>query len=75
MWPFSLFRQKIVSLSQITVREELKGESLTFLSAKNLVEIFDMRLTRMETDYLVRLDKLEERIEALENKRKSDEEG
>lgn len=75
MWPFSSIRQKIITLTQLTVREELRGESLTFLSAKNLVEIFDMRLTRMETEYLVRLDALEERIQALENDRKSDEEG
>ena len=65
MWPFSIIKNKIVSLTRTTVKMELEGESITFLSAKALVEMFDMRLARIETEALTRIDDLEQQVESL----------
>ena len=65
MWPFSTIKNKIVSLTRTTVKMELEGESITFLSAKALVEMFDMRLARIETEALTRIDDLEQQVESL----------
>lgn len=65
MWPFSTIKNKIVALTRTTVKMELEGESITFLSAKALVEMFDMRLARIETEALTRIDDLEQQVESL----------
>ena len=72
MWPLYYFKSRLAAFIQHTVRIELQQKSMSYASAKNLVDVIDMQVSRMETDTLKRLDELENRLEALEVKLSQD---
>ena len=68
MWPMSYIKSRIAAFVQHTVRIELQHKSLNYAAAKNLVDVIDMQVSRLETETLKRLDELEERLIVLEAK-------
>ncbi|MAK60617.1 MAG: hypothetical protein CMK09_06535 [Ponticaulis sp.] len=73
MWPISAFKAKLITLTQHTVRQELTQHSINYQAAKNLIDVLEMKVARMETELVVRMDELDQRIRELENQSKSDE--
>ena len=73
MWPFSNIKSRLVALVQHNVRVELNQHSVNYQAAKNLIEVLEMQLARLETDVVRRLDDIEERLQAIEQKQPTDE--
>lgn len=73
MWPFSYIKSRLVALVQHNVRVELNQHSVNYQAAKNLIEVLEMQLARLETDVVRRLDDIEERLQAIEQKQPTDE--
>ena len=73
MWPISFFKSRLAAFTQHTVRQEREQNALNYQAAKNLVDVLEMKIARLETDILTRLDDLEERVQSLEPTSNTDE--
>lgn len=60
------FKTKVANVARQAAKDELNGKSVTYVSARAKFQTYDMRLAQLETNLLVRLDEIEQRLERLE---------